>query len=71
MPGIYFKYELDAIAVKVEDDSMPFWKFLIRLCAVVGGVFATSGLINTIATAVMDLVTCKYLQKIRTKEIVT
>ncbi|RWS15950.1 endoplasmic reticulum-Golgi intermediate compartment protein 2-like protein [Dinothrombium tinctorium] len=58
-PGIYFKYDIDAIGVRVVEEYMPFWKFLVRLCGIVGGIYATSGLINTIVTGITDLVTCK------------
>ncbi|RWS22183.1 endoplasmic reticulum-Golgi intermediate compartment protein 2-like protein [Leptotrombidium deliense] len=66
-PAIHFKYDIDAIGVRVLEERIPFWKFLIRLCGIIGGVFATSGLVNTIVTAITDLVTCKYLSKVRVK----
>jgi len=46
MPGIYFKYELSALKVIVTQDRQPLWQFLIRLCAGVGGIFATSQIIS-------------------------
>jgi hypothetical protein len=68
MPGLYFKYDMDAIAVRVIEEHKPFWKFLIRLCGIVGGIYATSGLINTLASGIADIVTCKYLAKLRVKD---
>jgi hypothetical protein len=64
MPGIYFKYDIDAICVKVVDDNIPLWKFLIRLCGIIGGIFATSGILNTFLNAIVDVITCKYIQRI-------
>ena len=61
IPGIYFKYEIDGLRVNVRENHIPFWKFIVRLCAIVGGILAISGFINQIATSVVDIVTCKYI----------
>ena len=62
MPGIYFKYEIDAICVKVVEENVPIWMFLIRLCGIVGGIYATSGMISSVANTIVDIVTCKYIE---------
>ena len=62
MPGIYFKYDIDAICVKVVEQYVPFWMFLIRLCGIVGGIYAISGLISSVANTIVDVITCKYIQ---------
>ena len=41
--GIFFKYDLSSIMVRVENRRRSFWGFLVRLCGIVGGIFATSG----------------------------
>ena len=41
--GIFFKYDLSSIMVRVESRRRSFWGFLVRLCGIVGGIFATSG----------------------------
>lgn len=70
MPGIYFKYEIDAISVKVVEEYVPLWMFLIRLCGIVGGIYATSGLISSVANTVVDVITCKYIEdRIRFKDV--
>ena len=46
MAGIFFKYELSALKVIVTRDRDPLWRFLIQLCAGVGGIFATSQIIS-------------------------
>lgn len=41
--GIFFKYDMSSIMVRVESRHRSFWGFLVRLCGIVGGIFATSG----------------------------
>lgn len=41
--GIFFKYDMSSIMVRVENRHRSFWGFLVRLCGIVGGIFATSG----------------------------
>lgn len=52
VPGIFFKYDLSAISVKIHEERQPFWQFLIRLCGIVGGVFATSGMLHLLIGAI-------------------
>ena len=51
MPGIFFKYEFAPVCVTIKQHWIPFGRFLVRICGIIGGVFATScivnGLINT------------------------
>ena len=47
VPGIFFKYDLSSVVVKIKQERQPFLQFLIRLCGIIGGVFATSGMIHT------------------------
>lgn len=42
-PGIFFKYDFSPIKVYVEQKYKPFWKFLVRMCGIVGGIFACTG----------------------------
>ena len=41
--GIFFKYDMSSIMVRVESRRRSFMGFLVRLCGIVGGIFATSG----------------------------
>ena len=59
VPGIFFKYDMSAISVKVHEERQPFWQFLIRLCGIIGGVFATSGMLHMLIGAVFDFFTKK------------
>lgn len=41
--GIFMKYDISSLMVKVSEQHMPLWKFLVRLCGIVGGIFSTTG----------------------------
>jgi len=43
VPGIFVKYDLSSLRVHIRESHQPFWQFLVRLCGIVGGIFATSG----------------------------
>lgn len=64
-PGIHFRYDIDAVAVEILDEEIPLSSLLVRLCGVIGGVYATSGFLSRITTIIVDLVTCKYLEQVR------
>ena len=46
LPGLFIFYELSPIKVMVEERRMGFLTFLTSVCAIVGGVFTVSGLIE-------------------------
>jgi len=48
MPGITIKYEFSSLVIEVRDGDRSLISLLLRLCAVVGGVFATSTILNGI-----------------------
>ena len=54
MAGIFFKYDMSPIMVEVREIRKPFWQFLIRLCGIVGGIFATSGMLNSLVGSITD-----------------
>ncbi|XP_011667008.1 endoplasmic reticulum-Golgi intermediate compartment protein 2 [Strongylocentrotus purpuratus] len=68
--GIFFKYELSSLVISVEEVYDPFWKLLVRLCGIVGGVFATSGIINSLMGLIMDVVCCRFnkFKSLKTEE---
>ena len=43
MPSVFFIFDLAAINVTIRDKRGSFLHFLVRTCAVVGGVFAVTG----------------------------
>ena len=59
MPGIYFKYDVNALKVKVMHDREPLLTFLVRLCAGVGGLVATSGLVCGLIQAAIRFYCCR------------
>ncbi|KAI0235203.1 Endoplasmic reticulum-Golgi intermediate compartment protein 2 [Lamellibrachia satsuma] len=60
VPGIFFKYDLSFLKVKVREEHKPYWQFLVRLCGIIGGIFATSGILHAMIQFVIDVACCKY-----------
>lgn len=54
MAGIFFKYDMSPLMVDVDEERRPFWQFLIRLIGIVGGIFATSGMLNALVGSLTD-----------------
>lgn len=50
-PGIYFKYDISPIKVKVNIDKKPWRDLIISLIGLVGGIFATSNMFNSLFQA--------------------
>lgn len=46
VPGLFFFYELSPIKIKITEQRNSFLHFLTNVCAVVGGVFTVSGIID-------------------------
>lgn len=46
MPQVVFKYDVSPIQVTITEQSLGFVHFLVRVCAVIGGVFAVTGMID-------------------------
>ncbi|KAL1516269.1 hypothetical protein ABEB36_000188 [Hypothenemus hampei] len=43
IPGIYFKYDMSALRVKVSQERDHLGMFLARLCSIAGGIYVCSG----------------------------
>lgn len=41
--GVFMKYDISSLMVKVTEQHMPLWQFLVRLCGIIGGIFSTTG----------------------------
>lgn len=41
--GIFMKYDISSLMVKITEQHMPLWQFLVRLCGIIGGIFSTTG----------------------------
>ena len=46
LPGIFWVYELSAFMVEVSHSRVPFSHFLVRCCAIIGGVSSTAGFLD-------------------------
>ncbi|XP_077371614.1 endoplasmic reticulum-Golgi intermediate compartment protein 2 [Festucalex cinctus] len=58
--GIFMKYDISSLMVKVSEQHMPLWKFLIRLCGIVGGIFSTTGMLHSVMGFFVDVVCCRF-----------
>ncbi|CAD5113396.1 DgyrCDS2568 [Dimorphilus gyrociliatus] len=60
VPGIFFKYDLSPIKVKITEEKRGFGRLLIRLAGIVGGVFATSSILHSLLCSGIDLICCRF-----------
>uniref|UniRef100_A0A3Q2CJY1 Endoplasmic reticulum-Golgi intermediate compartment protein n=1 Tax=Cyprinodon variegatus TaxID=28743 RepID=A0A3Q2CJY1_CYPVA len=58
--GIFMKYDISSLMVKVTEQHMPLWQFLVRLCGIIGGIFSTTGMIHGIVGYLVDVVCCRF-----------
>lgn len=58
--GIFVKYDTSSLMVTVREQHTPFWKFLVRLCGIVGGVFSTTGMLHRFVGFCFDVVCCRF-----------
>ncbi|CAI7829427.1 unnamed protein product [Closterium sp. NIES-53] len=56
LPAVYFLYDLSPIAVSITESHRSFFHFLTRLCAVLGGTFALSGMLDRWVYSLLQLV---------------
>lgn len=63
VPGVFFKFDMSAMMVEIREERQPFWQFLIRLCGIVGGIFATSGMIHSFIGSLLEGALCKFMRK--------
>ena len=52
--GVFFKYDMSAMVVEIKEVRRPLWQFLIRLSGIIGGIFATSGMLNSLIGSMTD-----------------
>ncbi|XP_051917734.1 endoplasmic reticulum-Golgi intermediate compartment protein 2 [Hippocampus zosterae] len=58
--GVFMKYDISSLMVKVSEQHMPFWKFLVRLCGIIGGIFSTTGMLHNMMGFFVDVVCCRF-----------
>ncbi len=61
--GIFFKYELNAMTIEILEHRRSFLQFIIRMCGIIGGIFATSGMIHLFIGSLTEGALCKILRK--------
>ncbi|XP_031847599.1 endoplasmic reticulum-Golgi intermediate compartment protein 2 [Nomia melanderi] len=61
IPGIFFKYDMSALKIKVTQQRDTICQFLVKLCATIGGIFVTSGLIKNVVQSFWYVMYCKFL----------
>ena len=47
LPGVFFFYDLSPIMVTFQEKKNSFLHFVTGLCAIVGGVFTVTGLVDS------------------------
>jgi hypothetical protein len=52
--GIFFKYDISSIKIKVKQTHKSYMEFLIRLIGIIGGIYATSLMFNSSFEAVKE-----------------
>ncbi|KAJ7554843.1 hypothetical protein O6H91_05G011800 [Diphasiastrum complanatum] len=55
-PAVYFLYDLSPIIVTIKEERQNFTHFLTRLCAVLGGTFAVTGMLDRWMYRLLDFV---------------
>lgn len=47
LPAALFSFDISPLVIQVVSDSLPLYRFLTSLCAVVGGVFTVIGILDS------------------------
>lgn len=58
IPGIFVKYDLSSLLIRVREEHKSYWQFLVRMCGIIGGVFSVSGMIQSFVGFLYDLFCC-------------
>ncbi|RUS73391.1 hypothetical protein EGW08_018851 [Elysia chlorotica] len=59
VPGIFVKYDLSSLMIRIREVHRPFWQFFVRMCGIVGGIFSVSGMLNGLMGFLADFVCCR------------
>ncbi|PVU86315.1 hypothetical protein BB560_006763 [Smittium megazygosporum] len=69
LPGILFNYDIEPIRVEVTEVRIPFMKFLVRLCSMIGGIFVTTGLMLRIVDVLFSKTKNSNYQRVQTTQL--
>jgi len=56
LPGVFFKYDIDALSVQITEVPREWGEFLVRLCGIIGGFWAVVGVCVRVGDALVALV---------------
>lgn len=48
LPAVYFRYDLSPVTVKFTMKKESFFRFLVQICAIIGGIFTVAGIIDAL-----------------------
>jgi len=55
VPALWFRYDMNPIAVKYHETRPPLYHFLTTVCAIVGGTFTVAGIIDSLIFSSMEI----------------
>ena len=58
--GIFVKYDLNSLKIRVREQHQPIWQFLVRLCGIIGGVFSVTGMMHNWSGFISDVICCRF-----------
>lgn len=65
-PGIFFKYDIEAISVDVVEEEYPLSHLIIRIIGMIAGIHTISGTLTNLSNAIVDIISCQYMERVRT-----
>lgn len=48
IPGIFFQYDIEALLIRITEKRQKLSTFLVRLCGIIGGIWASMGFFHTL-----------------------
>jgi hypothetical protein len=48
LPAVYFRFDMSPVTVKFWQYKDNFLHFLIQICAIIGGIFSVTGIIDAL-----------------------
>ena len=48
LPAVYFRFDMSPVTVKFKQYKDNFLHFLIQICAIIGGIFSVTGIIDAL-----------------------
>ncbi|XP_055356494.1 endoplasmic reticulum-Golgi intermediate compartment protein 2-like [Paramacrobiotus metropolitanus] len=63
IPGIFIKYDINPLKISVSEQPVPILHFLVRVCGVVGGIFATTGIVSSLIQVIVQRVMGRFSQR--------